>query len=119
MTNSADLKKPTDLGLHCLLRQGMLCSAREGLMKLEMCDGGGGVVINILFLHENMLLMSTHNMFLWRNQKDICTFCLEKKCLIWRFESINTWLSAQSYKTIYITYYIIWHDTYNKTFKEF
>ena len=24
-------KKPTDLDLHCLLRQGMSCSAREGL----------------------------------------------------------------------------------------
>ena len=36
MTNSADpdqlvSQKPTDLDLHCLLRQGMLCSAREGL----------------------------------------------------------------------------------------
>ena len=36
MTNSADpdqllLQKPTDLDLHCLLRQGMSCSAREGL----------------------------------------------------------------------------------------
>ena len=26
------LKKPTDLDLHCLLRQGMSCSAREGLI---------------------------------------------------------------------------------------
>ena len=25
-------QKPTDLDLHCLLRQGMSCSAREGLM---------------------------------------------------------------------------------------
>ena len=35
MTNSADpdqLQKPTDLDLHCLLRQGMTCSAREGLI---------------------------------------------------------------------------------------
>ena len=34
MTNSADpdqLEKPTDLDLHCLLNQGMLCLAREGL----------------------------------------------------------------------------------------
>ena len=40
MTNSADpdqlasswlLQKPTDLDLHCLLRQGMSCSARDGL----------------------------------------------------------------------------------------
>ena len=32
MTNSADPdQKPTDLDLHCLLRQGMSCLAREGL----------------------------------------------------------------------------------------
>ena len=36
MTKSVDpdqlaSQKPTDLDLHCLLRQGMLCSAREGL----------------------------------------------------------------------------------------
>ena len=34
MTNSADqdqLASSTDLDLHCLLRQGMSCSAREGL----------------------------------------------------------------------------------------
>ena len=36
MTNSADpdqlaSSEATDLDLHCLLRQGMLCSAREGL----------------------------------------------------------------------------------------
>ena len=44
MTNSADLdqlKKPTDLDLHCLLRQGMWCSAREGLMSthnIRFCE---------------------------------------------------------------------------------
>ena len=33
MTNSADPdQKPTDLDLQCLLRQGMSCSAREGLI---------------------------------------------------------------------------------------
>ena len=34
MTNSADpdqFQKPTDPDLHCLLRQGMTCLAREGL----------------------------------------------------------------------------------------
>ena len=31
MINSADLQKPTDLDLHCLLRQGMSCLAKEGL----------------------------------------------------------------------------------------
>ena len=28
--------QPTDLALHCLLRQGMLCSAREGLNQTEV-----------------------------------------------------------------------------------
>ena len=40
MTNSADpdrlLPKPTDLDLPCLLRQGMSCSAREGLRCLNI-----------------------------------------------------------------------------------
>ena len=30
------LKKPTDLDLHCLLRQGMSCSAREGLTFITL-----------------------------------------------------------------------------------
>ena len=40
MTNSVDpdqyLQKPTDLDLHCLLRQDMSCSASEGLSNREM-----------------------------------------------------------------------------------
>ena len=41
MTNSADpdqlasSEKPTDLDLHCLLRQDMSCSAREGLKSVS------------------------------------------------------------------------------------
>ena len=31
------LQKPPDLDLHCLLRQGMLCSAREGLNFFLFC----------------------------------------------------------------------------------
>ena len=31
------LKKPTDLDLHCLLRQGAWCSAREGLIAHSLC----------------------------------------------------------------------------------
>ena len=42
MTNSADpdpvLQKPTDLGLHCLLRQGLSCLAREGLKSKEVIE---------------------------------------------------------------------------------
>ena len=39
MTNSADPdQKPTDLDLHCLLRQGMSCSAREGLIRIMFCS---------------------------------------------------------------------------------
>ena len=30
------LKKPTDLDLHCLLKQGMSCSAKEGLNIAEL-----------------------------------------------------------------------------------
>ena len=30
------LQKPNDLDLHCLLRQGMSCSAREGLKLLDL-----------------------------------------------------------------------------------
>ena len=37
MTNSADPdQKPTNLDLHCLLRQDMSCSAREGLRRLPL-----------------------------------------------------------------------------------
>ena len=40
MTNSADPdQKPTDLDLHCLLRQGMSCSAREELNGLRALFG--------------------------------------------------------------------------------
>ena len=36
MTNSADPDKlATDLDLHCLLRQGMSCLAREGLKRIN------------------------------------------------------------------------------------
>ena len=39
MTNSADPdQKPTDLDLHCLLRQGMSCLAREGLIVCSVPD---------------------------------------------------------------------------------
>ena len=58
MTNSADPdQKPTDLDLHCLLRQGMSCSAREGLMtnsaefvngRIYPCSAGPGLMLSIL-----------------------------------------------------------------------
>ena len=41
MTNSADPDQlaSSDLNLHCLLRQGMSCSAREGLSDLiKQCN---------------------------------------------------------------------------------
>ena len=54
MTNSADPGQLcADLDLHCLLRQGMSCSAREGLK-------------HVVGTHSNnlieVLLMSTYNM---------------------------------------------------------
>ena len=39
MTNSADSEKPTNQNLHCLLRQGMSCSAREGLIMTSPKNG--------------------------------------------------------------------------------
>ena len=41
MTNSEDPdQKPTDLDLHCLLRQGMMCLAREGLKYMYVLVSG-------------------------------------------------------------------------------
>ena len=37
MANSADPEKPTELDLHCLLRQDMSCSVREGLSLFKNC----------------------------------------------------------------------------------
>ena len=52
MTNSADpVQKPTDLDLHCLLRQGMSCSAREGLKvvhKSQIIKLGGNILSHTL-----------------------------------------------------------------------
>ena len=46
------LQKPTDLDLHCLLWQGMSCSAREGLKKGNIYD------FLFVFLHTKYLLKS-------------------------------------------------------------
>ena len=52
MTNSADpdrlVSSEADLDLHCLLRQGMSCSAREGLSLINCAKQySNGVVIII------------------------------------------------------------------------
>ena len=52
-------QKPTDLDLHCLLRQGMSCSAREGL-KIQ--SEFGKYFIHILSKIEN---------FTWSSKGDI------------------------------------------------
>ena len=57
MTNSADqitwlLQKPTDLDLHCLLRQDMTCSAREGLKW-----GQGDFTFTEYTLSKNLCLL--------------------------------------------------------------
>ena len=48
MTNSADpdqlASSATDLDLHCLLRQSMSCSAREGISVLQKICGGYSVI---------------------------------------------------------------------------
>ena len=62
MTNSADpdqlasLQKPTDLDLHSLLRQGMSCSAREGLTLKRQAKFVADDILNFfffLFFREN------------------------------------------------------------------
>ena len=45
------LQKPTDLDLHCLLRHGMSCSAREELIYLTPLDESQKVVALDLDLH--------------------------------------------------------------------
>ena len=42
------LKKPTDLDLHCLLTQGMSCSAREGLRMFLLSKHPESVVVGIM-----------------------------------------------------------------------
>ena len=57
MANNADpdqllLQKPTDLDLHCLLRQGMSRSAREGLMSTHNMYFCGEIFIFIAAFQE-------------------------------------------------------------------
>ena len=50
LTNSVD-PKPTDLDLHCLLRQGMSCSSREELKEL-IAEGIATVSFNNIIGNE-------------------------------------------------------------------
>ena len=50
------LQKPTDLDLHCLLRQGMSCLAREGL--INSCNSVNNY--NYLPINKWMLVWRTH-----------------------------------------------------------
>ena len=52
------LQKPTDLDLHCLLRQGMLCSAKEGLKWLP-----GAICIQIVRKQTIFLLTFPQHKF--------------------------------------------------------
>ena len=76
MTNSANpdqlaswlLQKPTDPDLHCLLRQGMSCLAREGLTKLndQKCakkNAGSKPVDITRFLHACLKLYPYSDVF--------------------------------------------------------
>ena len=64
MTNSVDpdQKKPTDLDLHCLLKQGMTCSSREELKatfiqcKILICFGHTGHICQKLLIYLGNLL---------------------------------------------------------------
>ena len=56
MANSADpdqlaSQKPTDLDLHCLLRKGMLCSAREGLIYSTLDAKSADDILLTIFLY--------------------------------------------------------------------
>ena len=57
------LQKPTDLDLHCLLRQGMSCSAREGLIMV------------LILLHSLESIFSSK--LLWHY---VCITLLQDKC---------------------------------------
>ena len=55
------LQKPADLDLHCLLRQGMSCSAKERLMRFKVPAGpqkpfhGGSSVAVFVFLNATVV----------------------------------------------------------------
>ena len=87
MTNSADpdqlaseeTKKPTDLDLHCLLRQGMSCLAREGLSyflslqdKGHLCFCEWAVIAKLKprsYLHINLEGANWNNFRRWPLRK--------------------------------------------------
>ena len=65
MTNSADPgQKPTDLDLHCLLRQGMSCLAREGL--IDTWRKGLKKIMICLGYHDSTRFSSEINFFFWK-----------------------------------------------------
>ena len=63
------LQKPTDLDLHCLLRQGMSCSAREGLSivytSVEEVQLTSFLAVHIRYMQP--LLGDTRNMHMFCN----------------------------------------------------
>ena len=88
------LQKPTDLDLHCLLRQGMSCSAREGLScyfgNWSNCwaahiYSNAGVDCNMALL----LIVSRGNDITPKFVKHLCRLCiLDNKTTIWGY---NKW----------------------------
>ena len=91
MTNSADPdQKPTDLDLHCLLRQGMSYSAREGLIlsMLGKIFSRSHFEIFFLFFPENRLRVQPRRQFCLKSQslfsekKFVCVEVLRPRHLI-------------------------------------
>ena len=67
MTNSTDpdqwlLQKPTDLDLHCLVRQGMSCSAKEGLRVNRYIFRGGNSVKTVCLPSEKWFNLKAKNL---------------------------------------------------------
>ena len=75
------LQKPTDLDLHCLLRQGMACSAREGLKPIWAYFAplsGARVLFVCLLFHDfckcSVVIFLTH-LSLVSHRRDISKQC--------------------------------------------
>ena len=65
MTNNADLKKPTDLDPPSLLRQGLLCSARERLSSImsKKVSPFAPMSKRVVYLHS-MIRQSANSFFI-------------------------------------------------------
>ena len=80
MTNGADPDQlaslePTDLDLHCLLRQGMSCSAREGLILFETGQTSNLYQYNVTGDSVTSVNPGCDTAVRWHYKKCICSHC--------------------------------------------